>query len=103
MITVTGLLVIGLVLLAVGMARNSGKMVETAEAEQQARTARAPAGGLRGEHRIVVPPGTKLQSIAAEGGLLYLHVVDAGGGPRVIVLDAATGARRARILLEPAP
>ncbi len=96
---------IGLILLAVGMARTAGKMVEEAEEQQAARAPATAAGGegLRGEHRAALPAGTRLVSIAADGGLLYLHLVDAEGRPHIRVLDAASGERRARIDLEPAP
>lgn len=101
-ITMTGLLVIGSILLVVGMIRTSGKMVEEAEAEQAARQS-VEAAGPRGEHHVALPAGTRLVSIAADGGLLYLHLVDAAGRPRILVLDAASGEQRARIHLEPTP
>ncbi len=84
-------------------------MVEEAEKQQAARTpasALAPAAsgeGVRGEHRIALPAGMRLVSIAADGGLLYLHLVDGEGRAHIRVLDAASGAPRARIDLEPAP
>ncbi len=102
-ITVNGLLVIGLILLAVGMARTPRRLVEEAEGQAAQAAISSQSIGLMGEHRIGVAKGTRLRSIDADGGRLYLHVVDAGGLDRIIVLDAATGERRATILLEPAP
>lgn len=68
----TGLLVIGLVLLMVGMARTAGEM------------ATAPVEG-----RIVLPAGARVLEMAPHGDALYLRVEEPGGGQAILLLDKA--------------
>ncbi|MDP6342654.1 MAG: hypothetical protein QF578_17465 [Alphaproteobacteria bacterium] len=79
----TALLVIGLILLLVGMARTAGEMSATL-----------------GDLAVRVDPGDQLIDIAAGDGRLYLTVRQADGGQAVIVLDADSGRRLGRLRLE---
>ena len=68
----TGLLVIGLILLVVGMARTAGEM------------APPPADG-----RIALPAGARVLEMAPDGEQLYLRIEEPGGGQAILLLDKA--------------
>lgn len=89
----TALLVAGLVLLIVGMARTAGELGRGGAA--------APAGF--GELRLPVPAGARLEGVTADGGRLYLDIRDNGGRSQLLVVDAAEGRLLGRIVLEPGP
>lgn len=69
----TGLLVIGLILLVVGMARTARDM-----------TPPAP-----GEGRIALPAGARVLEMAPHGDALYLRIEEADGGQAILLLDKA--------------
>ena len=102
-ITMTGLLVVGLILLAVGLARTAGALGRIVAADGVPAAAARPAQSFEGEFEIEIPAGTRLRSITATDDLLYLHVGGAGAADTIVVLDRRTGAGRARIILRPAP
>ena len=68
----TGLLVIGLILLVVGMARTAGEMTAP------------PADG-----RIALPAGARVLEMAPADGRLYLRIEEADGGQAILLLDQA--------------
>lgn len=100
-ITMTGLLVVGLILLAVGLARTAGELGRIVAADGGPAAAARSAQSFEGEFEIEIPAGTRLRSITATDDLLYLHV--GGAVDTIVVLDRRTGAERARIILRPAP
>ncbi len=69
----TGLLVVGLVLLVVGMARTAGELTSP------------PAG----EGRIALPQGARVLEMAPDGERLYLRIEEPGGGQAILLLDEA--------------
>lgn len=68
----TTLLVVGLILLLIGMAR----------------TARDLSGPV-GEGRIALPAGARVLEMAPAGDGLYLRVEEADGGQAILLLDKA--------------
>ncbi|MDP6689416.1 MAG: hypothetical protein QF384_07970 [Alphaproteobacteria bacterium] len=89
----TTLLVIGLILLVVGIARTSKDLTE-----QSAQLA-AKIGDLP----VRIAPGDTLIDLTADGGKLYLGLRHRDGGQSVLVLDAKNGERLGRLKLEAAP
>lgn len=85
-IGMTVLLVGGLVLLAVGMARTASKM--SAEL---------------GDVPVSVPAGSSLIGVTADSGRLYLALRHGDGGQEVLVLDAASGRTLGRLDLAATP
>lgn len=69
----TTLLVAGLVLLVVGMARTAKEL-----------GADAPAAG-----RIALPPGARVLEMAPEGDRLYLRIEEPDGRQAILLLDEA--------------
>jgi hypothetical protein len=68
----TGLLVIGLILLVVGMARTAGEMTPP------------PVNG-----RIALPAGARVLEMAPSGDALYLRIEEPGGGQAILLLDGS--------------
>jgi hypothetical protein len=81
----TGLLVVGLVLLVVGMARTAGEL------------APPPAG----EGHIALPQGARVLEMAPSGEQLYLRIEEPGGGQAILLFDKSRK-RVGRWSLEPA-
>jgi hypothetical protein len=94
----TTLLVIGLILLVVGIARTSKEL-----SDQSTQSAGKIAAGKMGDVAVKLAPGDDLIDLTADNGRLYLAIRQADGGQAVIVLDAVTGARLGRLRLEPGP
>lgn len=69
----TGLLVVGLILLVVGMARTAGEL-------------RPPPPG---EGRIALPAGARVLEMAPDGDRLYLRIEEPDGGQAILLLDAS--------------
>lgn len=93
----TVLLVAGLVLLVVGIARTAGEM-----GRDDATATPAPARlSSFGDLHIALPPGHRLDSLTAAGERLYLRTTGPDGGAAVLTVDAADGRLLGRILLEP--
>jgi len=90
----TVLLVGGLVLLIVGMARTAGEL-------GRGEAVAVPSGF--GELRLTLPPGARLESVTAGGDRLYLRLAAADGKTELLVVDAARGRLLGRIVLEPQP
>lgn len=72
----TTLLVIGLIVLVVGMARTTG------EFSMQS-----------GDRSVAIPAGSELMSASADDGRLYLLLHHDDGRRSILVLDAASGQR----------
>ena len=68
----TGLLVIGLILLVVGMARTAGELAPPTV-----------------DGRIALPQGARVLEMAPNGEQLYLRIEEAGGGQAILLLDKA--------------
>ncbi len=86
----TTLLVIGLILLVVGIARTSREL--TAQSEQLAAKI--------GDVPVVLAPGDKLIGVTADMGRLYLAVQHRDGRQSVLVLDGNSGERLGQLNLE---
>ena len=121
-ITMTGLLVVGLILLAVGLARTAGELGRIVAADGVPAAAARPAQSFEGEFEIEIPAGTRLRSITAtdvevsderdpdtEIGGVISTVDEAAGtftiGPVTVHWDGATKLRdlselRAGVLVE---
>lgn len=82
----TGLLVLGLILLAYGMVRTAGKM-----------------SADLGEVAVPVPEGADLVNVSADGGRLYVALRHADGTQEVLVLEAKSGRQVGRYRLTPTP
>ncbi|MDA1100612.1 MAG: hypothetical protein O2967_16685 [Proteobacteria bacterium] len=89
----TTLLVIGLILLVIGIARTS-KELSNQSAQLAARM---------GDVAVALAPGDNLIDLTADNGRLYLAIRHANGRQAVIVLDAVTGVRLGRLRLESGP
>ena len=94
----TGLLVLGLVLLVVGMARTASEM---GAAESPAAAAARPAAFADIEQAI--PVGARITTMTAGEGRLFVGLIDADGRRSILVLDAADGRRLGQISLVPEP
>lgn len=94
----TTLLVIGLILLVVGIARTSKEL-----SDQGRQSAAKAVTGELGDIAVELAPGDDLIDLTADNGRLYLAIRQADGGQAVIVLDAATGTRLGRLRLETGP
>lgn len=68
----TTLLVVGLIVLVVGMARTAGELSE------------APAAG-----RIALPSGARVLEMAPDGDRLYLRIEERDGRQAILLFDAA--------------
>jgi hypothetical protein len=79
----TGLLVVGLVLLVVGMARTASELAPPA-----------------GEGHIALPQGARVLEMAPSGEQLYLRVEELGGGQAILLFDKSKK-RIGRWSLEP--
>ncbi len=86
----TTLLVIGLILLVVGIARTS-KELGGQSAQSAARI---------GEVTVKLAPGDTLVDLTSDNGRLYLAIRRADGRQVVVVLDSKTGERLGRLNLE---
>jgi len=91
----TVLLVAGLVLLVVGLARTAGDMARGGEA----------ATALAGFPDVVLqlPAGARVVETSAAGRLYYVRAEDDAGRGVVFVVDTETGRLVGRIRLAPAP
>ena len=89
----TTLLVIGLILLVVGIARTSKEL--SGQSEKLAAQI--------GEVAVKLAPGDALIELTADNGRLYLGIRHGDGRQSVMVLDAATGARLGQFNLEAKP
>ena len=92
----TGLLVIGLVLLVVGMARTAS---ELSQAESPAALAGPAAFADIG---LAIPEGARIAAMTTGEGRLFVALIDAGGRQSILVLDAGDGRRLGQISLAPA-
>ena len=86
----TTLLVVGLILLVVGIAKTTRELTQQAAMKM-------------GDVPVQVLPGETLINLTADEGRLYLGIRDAEGEQFIMVLDAATGAPIGRLLLEVKP
>ncbi|MDP7549370.1 MAG: hypothetical protein QGF20_18935 [Alphaproteobacteria bacterium] len=86
----TTLLVVGLILLVVGIARTSKDLSE--QSEQLA--------ARMGDVAVKLAPGDTLIDLTADNGRLYLAIRHQDGGQSVVVLDKKTGERLGRLNLE---
>lgn len=86
----TTLLVIGLILLVVGIARTSKELTEQS-AQLAARIGDVP---------VQLAPGDNLVDLTADNGRLFLVIRHLDGRQSVIVLDSNTGERLGELKLE---
>lgn len=86
MAVLTGLLIVGMVLLVVGMLRTADEM----------------AGGAR-ELRVEVPPGHRLEDASLSGDRLLLRLRTEEGTARLLVIDLESGRRLRDVILAPGP
>ncbi len=84
----TALLVIGLIVLVVGMARTAGKL------------SRGDSVAMVGEHRVTIPTGSRVQSVSADGGRLYV-TLEGADGTTILILDGSTGQQLGAFRLGP--
>ncbi|MBT3371610.1 MAG: hypothetical protein HOA08_19215 [Rhodospirillaceae bacterium] len=89
----TTLLVIGLILLVVGIARTSKELTE--QSEQLAAKI--------GDVPVKMAPGDTLINLSADNGKLYLAIRHGDGTQSVLVLDAKNGKQLGRLELETSP
>ncbi len=89
----TTLLVIGLILLVVGIARTSKELSEQGE-QLAARIGDVP---------VQIAPGDTLINLSAEGGKLYVGLRHGDGTQSILVLDAKSGEQLGRLKLEAKP
>ncbi len=89
----TTLLVIGLILLVVGIAKTSKELTEQSEA----------IAAKIGDVPVQLAPGDSLINLSADGGKLYLGLRHGDGSQSVLVLDGKTGEQLGRLKLETAP
>lgn len=95
----TALLVAGLVLLAVGMARTAGKMTRSENPTASVADASVPFGELK----LRLPAGVQIVEMTTGDGRLYLRTEDEAGLSVIYVIDGKDGRHLGRILLEAAP
>ncbi|NQV58953.1 MAG: hypothetical protein HQ502_04755 [Alphaproteobacteria bacterium] len=86
----TTLLVIGLILLVVGVARTSKELSDQS----------AQLTAKMGDVPIKLAPGDSLIDLTADNGRLYLAIRHQNGGQSVVVLDSKTGERLGQLNLE---
>ncbi|MDE0941379.1 MAG: hypothetical protein OSB58_02945 [Alphaproteobacteria bacterium] len=89
----TTLLVVGLILMVVGIARTSKELSE--QSEQLAAKI--------GDVPVQIAPGDSLLNVSASSGKLYLAVSHRNGKQSIIVIDAMTGERLGQLKLEVSP
>jgi len=89
----TTLLVIGLILLVVGIAKTSNELTE--QSEQLAAKI--------GDVLVKIESGDTLINLSADNGKLYLVIRLKDGGQSVLVLDAKSGEKLGRLKLETSP
>lgn len=89
----TTLLVIGLILLVVGIARTSKELTEQGE----------KLAAKIGDLPVTIAPGDTLIDLTADGGKLYLGLRHGDGKQSVLVLDSKTGEQLGRLKLETTP
>ncbi len=89
-IVMTTLLVIGLILLVVGIAKTSKELGDQAAMKL-------------GDVTVHVQPGDTLINTSAGDGRLYLGIQHGDGGQSIIALDASNGKTVGRIRLEAKP
>ncbi|MFP3921451.1 MAG: hypothetical protein ACLFU3_07060 [Dichotomicrobium sp.] len=90
------LLVIGFGLLVVGLAYQATKIGE----ERPATDAGEPAGQAAEQVTLPVPPGAKIERIAADRGRVILHV-KGPDGEQVVIVDTGQGNAVTRLKLAP--
>lgn len=86
------LIVVGTAVIAVTLARRSAGDGAAADG---AATSSAPA-------RLALPAGARVIETALDGDRLALRIALAGGGERIVIIDARTGRRVAAVDLVPA-
>ncbi len=86
----TTLLVIGLILMVIGIAKTSKEMSEKAAMSM-------------GDVPVNLQPGDTLIDLTADDGRLYLGIRHGDGRQSIKVLDAATGAPVGQLLMETGP
>ena len=89
----TTLLVIGLILLVVGIAKTSKELTE--QSEQLAAKI--------GDVPVKIATGDTLINLSADNGKLYLGIRHEDGSQSVLVLDAKNGEQLGRLKLETSP
>ncbi|OFX10622.1 MAG: hypothetical protein A2516_07740 [Alphaproteobacteria bacterium RIFOXYD12_FULL_60_8] len=84
------LIVLGVGFLAYGLMTKSGKVVETPPIPAPASvTGNSPLGLL--DVNLNQPVGSRIVSTSSGGGQLYMTVEGGGTGPRVLIVDLASG------------
>lgn len=90
-------IVVGVLFLIYTVATRAGR----GEMVEQAPAAAAPAAPGFGSAGIAVPAGAQIVGTGAGGGLVVLTVRVPGAPDMAVLVDAATGRERGRLVLEP--
>ncbi|MBF0563478.1 MAG: hypothetical protein HQL37_16035 [Alphaproteobacteria bacterium] len=95
-LTMTLLIIAGLGLVAYGVLTRASRHPAPAASDAKPGT---PFGAIA----LKQPEGSRLQTIAAADGRLFLHVDAGGRGPRVLVVDPVNGSLLGTLVLGAEP
>ena len=98
----TALIVAGLILFIVGIARTTTELTAPAGAAMETPAAPMTAASF-GDVRIAIPEGARLVAFEAAGSRLLLHLETPEGRQSILVVDLESGRRLGRLELEPGP